>query len=107
MVHEPLAARAVVAAATEFGVQRIHHASVERAHLLDAEEGADVLLGIAAVRVERAELKIGFEEVPIEKLIDGRARARLSALINLVLQPADGLVCRPGGVLCPRRDSFT
>jgi hypothetical protein len=50
-----------------------------------------VLLGVAAVGVERAELQIGFEEVPIEQLIDGRAGARLSTLINLVLQPSDGL----------------
>jgi hypothetical protein len=77
---------AVLAAATQLGVQGIHDAGVEGTDLLLAEERADVFLGVAAVHVQGVELEVGIGEVAIEQLVDRGLRPGVAPLVQLVEQ---------------------
>ena len=77
---------AVLAAPAKFCVQGIHHAGVEGADLLLAEEWADVFLGVAAVHIQGVELEVDFSEVAIEQLVDRGLRPGVAPLVQLVEQ---------------------
>lgn len=96
---DELRAAAMLSAPSQLTVEGVVHVSIKRADLYGADEGPNVLLRIAAIRVQRRPLELGQLEVLVQQLVDRCSSLGVAAFVDLVPespQNALGLGCHAG-----------
>ncbi|MDT7708089.1 MAG: hypothetical protein QOG20_3696 [Pseudonocardiales bacterium] len=78
---------AVRAAAAQLGVEGVQHLGVHPAGLQTPDERPDVLLQVARVHAMGGAADVERLQMAVEQLVEGRVRARVPALVDLVEQP--------------------
>ncbi|GAA4989176.1 hypothetical protein GCM10025792_41810 [Pseudonocardia tropica] len=99
--------RAVVPAATQLGVERVEGLRADGAGLRPTEERADVQLQVPGVGAVRGRADVEGLQVPVEQLVQRRARPRAALLVDGVEEPrprglSAGLLPRPGSITSTR-----
>jgi hypothetical protein len=80
----PARSRAVVTAPPELGVERVERLGAYGAGLRLAEERSDVFLQVPGVHPVRRPADVERLQIPVEQLVERRARARAPLLVDLV-----------------------